>query len=474
MKKAVLMILVLALLVSTFLIGGAAAEEAEEWNIQVTLTKVGSIDAKSLKYASFYSSGIKVRTDDNKYQLLNFQGVNALGESYDYVQSFSRDTWLVYQVDKEANNCGLVKADGTVLIPVSAAIIKEVNGSNENHRFLEVIYATEEVSDEKDAYLFKTERNVAISPETGDKLYKGYSLFFDLEKNQFVGDLKREDTAEAYSISVFGDKLFFSKREALFDANGVAVAKLSRYAYIDNGMLINREDDGSYSVYDSDMKKIASFQEMPDQLCFGGQLLAYRDYDADKTIIRNRDGVQVSDLPFKYLSGEYGSFLYGYDSEDHYMVIDRTGKTLIDDQAGVTDVSEEPLGLLGLEFADKTEGLLFPDGTIIKGEERRDLLVGVPGVKDGTVDVLVLKDKDFTLQLDSDISCDSALYSNNLAPVFCAGMKNGVATLFNVVDGKALLQSDYSYADDAFHYADGYIYARQGETFEIYKVDVQF
>lgn len=475
MKKLVLAALILALLASAFLGGTASAEEATTLDLRVTLTKIGSVDANLLKRASFAENGIKMRTDDNKYQLLNYQGVNALGESYDYVEQFANGAWLVYQADKGINCCGLVKADGTVLIPVSAAIIQAVRGSDGAYRFVEVIYATEEVADEKDAFLFATNRLVALSPEEGDKLYAGYALFFDMENSRFVGDLKRADKTEtSYDVRAFGDKLFFSKRQALFDANGVAVAELSRYAYIDNGMLIDRGDDGSYSVYDSDMKKIASFQEMPDRLCFGGQLLAYRDYDADRTIIRNRDGVQVSDLPFKYLSGEYGSFLYGYDSEDHYMVIDRTGKTLIDDQAGVTYVSEEPLGLLGLDFADKTEGLLFPDGTIIKGEERRDLLVGVPGKTDGTVAVLVLKDKDFTLQLDSDISCDSALYSNNLAPVFCAGMKNGVATLFNVVDGKALLQSDYPYAYDAFHYADGYIYARQGETFEIYKVDVQF
>ena len=470
MKKTVLMILVLALLVSTFLTDGASAEEAEEWNIQVTLTKVGSVDAELLKRASFYPDGIRVRTDDNKYQLLNFQGVNALGETYDHVQSFSRDAWLVYQADKGVNNCGLVKADGTVLIPVSAAIIKEVNDSNENHRFLEVIYATEEVSNEKDAYLFKTERFVAISPEAGDKLYKGYSLFFDLEKNQFVGDLKREDTTEAYSISVFGDKLFFDRRHVLYDADGVVVKELSNSDYINRGFLFERGDDGLCSIYNSDLEKVATLQEQPDGVYFGGQLFAFRDYDADLTTIRDREGAQVGDLPFEYAPYEWGSFLCGYDAEDHFLVMDRTGKALIDAEAGVTYVDKAPFGFLRLDFAGDTEGLLYPDGTIVKAEEQSNLLLTES--RGEGVAVLVLKDKTFSLECPEDTDCDSTLYSNGMAPVFYAGMKDGVATLFNIVNGEALLRSDYDSAYEAFHYAGGYIYARQGEAYDIYKVDV--
>lgn len=470
MKKTVLMILVLALLVSTFLTGGSSAEETEAWNIQVTLTKAGSIDAELLKRASFYSNGIRVMTDDNKYQLLNYQGVNALGETYDRVQSFGRDTWLVYQADKGVNNCGLVKGDGTVLIPVSAAIIKEVSDSNESHRFIEVIYATEEVSNEKDAYLFKTERFVAISPEAGDKLYKGYSLFFDLEKNQFVGDLKREDTAEAYSISVFGDKLYFDRRNVLYDANGAVVKELSNSDYINRGFLFERGDDGLCSVYNSDLEKIATFQEQPDGVYFGGQLFAFRDYDTDLTTIRDREGAQVGDLPFEYAPYECGSSLYGHDADDHYLVMDRTGKTLIDAEAGVTYVDEEPFGFLRLNFADDTEGLLYPDGTIVKAEEQSNLLLTES--RGEGVAVLVLKDKAFSLEFPEDSGCDSALYSNSMAPVFYAGMKDGVATLFNIVNGEALLRSDYDSAYGAFHYAGGYIYARQGEAYDIYKVDV--
>ena len=470
MKKTVLMILVLALLVSTFLTGGSSAEETEAWNIQVTLTKVGSIDAELLKRASFYSNGIRVMTDDNKYQLLNYQGVNALGESYDRVQSFGRDTWLVYQADKGVNNCGLVKGDGTVLIPVSAAIIKEISDSNESHRFLEVIYATEEVSNEKDAYLFKTEKFAAISPEAGDKLYKGYSLFFDLEKNQFVGDLKREDTAEAYSISVFGDKLYFDRRNVLYDANGAVVKELSNSDYINRGFLFERGDDGLCSVYNSDLEKVATLQEQPDGVYFGGQLFAFRDYDTDLTTIRDREGAQVGDLPFEYAPYECGSSLYGHDADDHYLVMDRTGKTLIDAEAGVTYVDEEPFGFLRLNFADDTEGLLYPDGTIVKAEEQSNLLLTES--RGEGVAVLVLKDKAFSLEFAEDNGCDNTLYSNSMAPVFYAGMKDGVATLFNIVNGEALLRSDYDGAYEAFHYANGYIYARQEDAYDIYKVDI--
>lgn len=451
--------------------GKAASGSSETEGSKVTLNKVGTVSADVLEYARFSGDGIYQSTSDGKYQILDKDGKNALGQTYDYIDESGAGAWIVYQADKGVNCCGLVKADGTVLIPVSAASIELVQ-SGSKVQFAEVLYATDEVTSQEEAFLYATSDIVSLQPGEKDKLYAGYSLFYDLEREQFVGSLKRTDTFDADRIYAVGDKLFFSRSGVIYDRNG------SEFAAFTGGKVgdffIDRTDDNKNKVYDCNMQEIAVFDEYPAAVYDDGRLFAFSDYHTDLTTIRNVRGEQIGDLPFKYAPKQNGSLLFGCDAQDNYLVMDLNGKTILDAEAyasnGITYVGAAPLGYLNLSFADGGRGLLYPDGTIVKG----DGTYGVLCMKklDTGIAALVLNKKDFSLKLPDENGIHTLLNDYECMPILFAATKDGTQVLFNAVNGKELLKSDARYYFDAFHYANGYLYAKQGDVYEIYRVKI--
>ena len=480
MKRIVALLTAALLLTSAVPVRTAAGEFEDLLNAQITLTKVDTMDANIVRggHVTFYAQGIEARTNDGRYQILNYRGVNALGESYDKVKAFDVGIWLVYQADKGINNCGLVQPDGTVLIPVSAASIRTVGGQNgyDPIRYLEVVYATEEVSDEDDAFLYATdvwnpdsytyEPNL-VMPGEGEKPYAGYSRYYDLQRRRFVPGLQRTSRDEVYSVEVVGDKLFFDSRHTVYDANGAVFAEVPPYeTSASNGSFVIRDETGLYTVYDSDMRRIAAFELTPS-VYMNGRLFGLTEDDTDRTFVVDRNGVRMSDLTFEYALEEYGSFLYGRDAEGYYSVMDHTGKLLIDAAAGVDLVGWSPMGFLKLGYEDGSEGLLYPDGTVVKGAEVYRLLVDVE--RADTNALLVLKDKAFTLEFPKDVDDVKSFLG---APFLFAAEENGKTTLYNIVTGEALLTiTDHL---DAFQYSNGYLYVQQGDVYDIYRVDVSY
>ena len=455
MKKGFAVLLALVMLTCLL---PAFSSYGEGADVTVTLNKVGAVDAGAFQNARFGETGICVISADQKYQLLDYQGNNALGETYDYATDFENGTWLVYQADKGRNAWGLVKPDGTVLIPVSAAIITKLSGST---RFLEVAYATEKVSDESAAFL-----KGAASPflaEQGDpEYYAGYSLYFDLENGKFVGDLKRTDITETYAVSAVGDKLYFSHREMVYDQNGGEFAPFSDLTRGD--FFVSSKGDGElYTVYDDNMKEIAAFEKCPEVIYAGGQFFAFEDEETDKVTIWTIDGAQVGELAFRYAPDLYGSFFCGDDTEnsDVQIAMDLSGKTIITAEEGVSYIEKAPCGYLELTYEDGTYGLLRSDGTILKGGNLDGLLLYEE--RDQGYAMMILNTGAF-MELPDD-------FSRIRCPFLFVTEKDEVSTLYEAFNGEALLTSNAS-SWDAFYYANGYLYAKQGDSYDIYQVVV--
>ena len=201
------LLLMLSLTGTAFAFGDKLTSGADSRiGISVTLTKVGQADGEAVENAVCDAAGL-IAWSGGSARLLDWKG-NPVSGSYDNIEPLCDGYWLVYQYSAGVNCCGLMKDDGTLLIPVSAAIIQEVSGPEfanrweARFRYLEVVYAGEQLSEDEGAFLF-----VHYTP------YAGYSLYYDLQRERFVNGLRRDSAEERFhTVSAVGDKLFFGAR----------------------------------------------------------------------------------------------------------------------------------------------------------------------------------------------------------------------------------------------------------------------
>ena len=109
----------------------------KENNTKYTFTMEAELDYESI---DVYPSGLITKDAEGNYYVLDEMGNNNLGRSYGKAECFSTELFLVYDAETWPNSCGLVKADGTVVLPCEAAIINPVKGTD---RYLKVSVATE-------------------------------------------------------------------------------------------------------------------------------------------------------------------------------------------------------------------------------------------------------------------------------------------------------------------------------------------
>ena len=88
-------------------------------DMTLTLEKVGEIQEAKLDYKSIkvYPAGLITEDAEGNYYVLDEMGNNNLDRSYGKVECFSEELFLVYDAETWPNSCGLVKADGTVVLP---------------------------------------------------------------------------------------------------------------------------------------------------------------------------------------------------------------------------------------------------------------------------------------------------------------------------------------------------------------------
>ncbi len=276
------------------------------------------------------------------------------------------------------------------------------------------------------------------------------------EKERFIGELKREDNT-AWHIYEVGDKLFFEDRGTVYNDDGTVFSAFDGDCKGD--CFIGRKNEqGGYPVYDSNLKEIAVLDANPVKAYNHGALFAIREESS--YVIVERGGARVGELSFKYAPEEWGNFLYGKDPDSNTLVMDFDGKTIVSAKDGFASYAYSyPFGFLELKASETEYGLVYPDGTVIRGLDyyNRDLVI--TWKQDGKTAVLILDDKDFSLT----------------SPEHCYGVGLFLATLrendryvlYNIVNGEKLLESE------SFRYSNDYLYARTGDVYEIYRVDYQ-
>ncbi|MCD8082431.1 MAG: hypothetical protein LUE86_02615, partial [Clostridiales bacterium] len=423
--------------------------------IGYTLEKTGEIESQ--QGMTVLSNYIKINKD-NAFQLVSGKG-EILTDSYYDVSYLGNGFFAVRNSDTELNSKGLIDENGEQLIPCEAADIEwmrsifSTNDFSEENRYLKVTYALEKTEDKDEAFLFVTDRMIAISPDEDDTLYTGYATIYDTKEHQFVSNIKMTNNEGEVS----GDNLMITDDDGmsyLYDANGNILMKTDKYWSSNAGKgYVITHDAGSYEVYDE-----------KGSLAFSSAKMLARVVSTSRFLERAEEGGGFSLLDMEgnmVLPGAYETIreIYGMVQvrlkDNTYQLTDLNG-TVIASSDNEFNMLEP--GYYYSKCADDTYMLVGPEGIIMEDLEQYP---NKACVVDGTK-ALVLSEKEFSLQLDGD-----KITQLSTGIIAVQSDSSGKVGVFDLFTGKKLL--DYMYSE--IKGGDDYLFARLGDTWEIYKIN---
>ena len=211
-------------------------------DMTLALKKVGEIQEAKLDYKNIeiYPAGLITKDAEGNYYVLDEMGNNNLGRSYGKVECFSEELFLVYDAETWPNSCGLVKADGTVVLPCEAAIISPVEGSD---RYLKISVATEP-TDKEHAFLYTYSGWVAW-PEEQSEYYDGYDHYYDLKEGKHFENWDEADLSEIQGG--YKKEKLDNDKYAITAADGTVITEVDfnpSEIYGEGELFSIRQDDG--------------------------------------------------------------------------------------------------------------------------------------------------------------------------------------------------------------------------------------
>lgn len=428
-------------------------------HIHLAVEKVGEIPADSFDY-KITGETLSLKDENGRITLYDYDGKDKLNQIYDDCDYLYDDIYRVSQYDKAPNFVGLVKPDGTVLIPCEAAVIKPIGNYS---RFLHVIYATEKVDKKEDAYVFSFEYSgilapIKFEPGEGDTLYAGYSKVYDLKNQRFIPELKFNNPLP----DKVGDSVLVGnyKEKYIYSADGKMLGPID-YDNVGDYLVSKKTDSGTYIVYDEKLNQVKELSFEPSGIYGNAEL--FTKHEDNVYVIVNDEGKEISSLRFRTYPREYNGFLCGAleDSEDYYGVIDFEANTIIDQNQKATMISEEKYGFLSVQQESKSYGLIYPDGTYVENISESSAMPITKNLGNNKNAVYLLEKGEFS-EVDGQVS---EIGRTDL--VYEVG-NNSKYTVYSAVDGTQILPDSY----DKVIGTGNYIYALNGEIWEIYRVSV--
>ena len=330
----------------------------------------------------------------------------------------------MYDAETWPNSCGLVKADGTVVLPCEAAIINPVKGSD---RYLKISVATEP-TDKEHAFLYTYSGWVAW-PEEQSEYYDGYDHYYDLKEGKYFENWDEADLSGMQGI--------YNKKQL---------------------------DNDKYAITAADGTVITEVDFNPNEIYGEGELFSIRQDDG--YIVVNRKGDPVSDIKFKAPPTETNGYLSAVNVKDEqeYTVMDFDGKIYADAADKISHVKWKPYGFTLLGNKDDNNLLLYPDGTVAK-LGKYDSGGDLPFYRwhnDGEPDSIFVLKKGEYQEIEEKIvnTLDSGL--------MLLAKKDGEAeySIYNTIDGSILLKK----AGTKVYGSDYWVYALKNGVWEVYKV----
>ena len=216
--------------------------------------------------------------------------------------------WGLYsvtvQIEGDVNSTGLVDAEGEVLIPFNAAIIKFPNShpNDVRPRYVLVLTGTEQTTNQDEALFFVTSRQFAITANDDDVFFKGTLKIFDIEAKQFVNGLEYTHGTDTDFAQV-GDNILVDVEDkaVLYSPDGKAV-------YTEQGSLnynktyISDRIDTTTVFMDANGSEISKTEAITNVVDYYSEY--FQVYNNGKYTVINAKGETVLGTEFTYIYGE--------------------------------------------------------------------------------------------------------------------------------------------------------------------------
>ncbi|MCD8082428.1 MAG: TIR domain-containing protein [Clostridiales bacterium] len=415
---------------------------------------------------------LTLKREDGYYVVSESGSLSARG--YDeIIQSLGNGWVLVNQSDPDLDSVGLVNVEGGEQISCEAAYIEWLKNSinqEDAKRYLKVVYGTGTTTDISECFFYKGKRlplirigsesypdcedieepSAMLGIPTTSTMYTGYARIYDVENKQFV-DVDEITNHEGKACGSGFTLVDADGTTNLYGADGTVRMKWKKIPDVGVGYLI-AQDENAYEVYDDEGTFLfSSAAPLSLMESTSGLIKIYKD---EKWGLVDRNGNQVLPASYRNITEEQYGVVNIRTEDDGYALVDLEGNVLASSEDSFTSLG------MGYYYAKSGESYMLagPDGIVA---ENLDNLPSKACVTDGST-ALVLKDKTFSLQLQGERTV--SLGTGLIAAMSDTSGKWGVYDLYT---GTQLL--DYSYAK--IESGDGYLYARQGENWFIYKIN---
>lgn len=402
-------------------------------SLSVSLEEVGTIPARSFDYESFdiYPTGLIAYNENGNYFVLDEMGNNNLNRSYGNAEYFTDELFLVRDQQTWPNSCGLVKSDGTVVLPCEAAIIETIDGTD---RYLKISVATEKT--DKDAAFLYTYSGWVAWPSEQSEYYDGYSKYYDLQEGQYFDDWADAD---------------------LSDFHG-------KYTY-ESG------EKGTTILLGPDGNPVAELDFWPSAVYGEGERFAKRTDNG--VLVVDQNGDPISDIQFKASPTETNGYLWAVNSNDENenTVIDFDGNVYADASDNIWNVLDKDYGFTLLYNRDENSLLLYPDGTTAAlGHFSGDGdLPFHRGGEDGEPNkIFVLNEGEYRDIKEEYLSNGGKCGKNSCLLIMAKHDDDQEFSLYSAADGSLLLDK----GGTSLRYSDYWAYALNDDNWTIYKVTV--
>lgn len=400
------------------------------------------------------------KKEGDQEKMLDYLGKENAENDFQDIEYFQEG---IYEVSKAADLftlSGMVKADGTVLIPCEAAVITRLSD-----RYLKVVYGERETENQEEALFYTHEGIFSLQPSEEDVLYAGYMKVYDLEKEKFIESITI--TSPTVRLETCADKLCITDENGnmkIYNSEGEVICEDASQFRVSGDFFVRRENSINI-VYSSDLERLFETEFSVSGMT-GRACLSYYNRDTGLYGLLNQSGDIIVEAKYSSID-PVGSEAYKVrmaDDKEYYGIIEEDGTIVAECEFENIEagINQYYIGYKENEEGEYLYTLIGPDGIIYADSKERfepSTLLSQREINGSEV-YFVVEDQDYTLTLDAAEKLGVELVS-------AKNITTGLYGVFELWTGEQIL--DYAYTDIQAAY--GYLYAYKDGVYTVYQVN---